>query len=238
MSNPEHSNGTISTSFDPQQHLIVLKTVDGPKAYYPFSWRLYEFRLRYPQGLIPAEILHLDIERDLVVVRVTVCADGLEAGKGVGLHTGSLTLLDQVTERAKAQALMDLGIGCAWPVIFPDELGQVETVPQPEQSNRGHDERQEASHGHHPARTASTVQALFARAYRGKATEREARWDRYKAHLLGAAIADDRLTEEHLNKLNAIASQQYQKMIVERELVTSSGGKNGSRPLQESGVSR
>ncbi len=32
MSNPEHSNGTTSTSFDPCDHLIVVKTIDGPTA--------------------------------------------------------------------------------------------------------------------------------------------------------------------------------------------------------------
>jgi hypothetical protein len=235
MSNPEHSNGTTLATFDPHDHLITVKTVDGPKAHYPFCWRLHEFRLRYPLGIIQADIAHLDIERDLVVVRVTACADGLEAGKGVGLHTGSLTLLDQVTERAKAQALLDLGIGCAWPVIFPDDLGQAEIIPQQyEQSSSKHDERQEASYGHKPARTASTVQALFAKAYKVKATELETRWERYKVHLLGTAIADHRLTEEQLNTLNATASQQYQKLVVERELVASSGGKNGSRPARES----
>ncbi len=233
----EHSNTPTLATFDPCDHLIAIKTIDGPKAHYPFCWCLHEFRLRYPLGIIQAELLHLDVERDLVVVRVTACADGLEAGKGVGLHTGSLTLLGQVTQRAKAQALMDLGIGCGWPVIFPDELGQAEIVPQYEQSSGKADEHQHASPGHKPARTASTVQALFAKAYKVKATELEARWQRYKAHLLGAAIADEQLSEDHLNTLNATASQQYQKMMVERELVASSGGsgsKNGGRPARES----
>ncbi len=194
MSNPTQNIATTLATFDPHDHLITLKTVDGPKAHYPFRWHLHEFRLRYPLGIIQAEIVHLDVERDLVIVRVIACADGLEAGKGVGLQTGSLSLLDQVTQRAKAQALLDLGIGCAWPVLFDGDLETAEIISQQyEQSNRKHDERQSSSHGHQPARTASTVQVLFAKAYKVKATELETRWERYKAHLLGAAIADEHL---------------------------------------------
>src|SRR5690242_13491259 len=90
-------------TYNPSDHLITLKTVHGPKAHDPFCWQQHEFRLRSPAGVIDAQIVQLDVERDLVVIKVTVKADDL--GMGVGLHTGSLTTIHQVLDRAKAQAL-------------------------------------------------------------------------------------------------------------------------------------
>src|SRR5690242_14470749 len=104
---------TSATSYNPQEHLVTVQTANGPAAHYPFAWRQHEFRLRYPQGILDAVILQADLERDLVVVKVTAKEDDLGNCIGVGLATGSLTLIASITERAKAQALADLGIGCA-----------------------------------------------------------------------------------------------------------------------------
>src|SRR5579883_802336 len=121
MNHQEQSTSNTSADFNPKDHLITLKTVDGPTLYYPFWWQLHAFRLRYPHGNIAVEIVHFDVERDLVIVRAAATVDSLDAGKGTGLCFGSLTLLDQATERAKSQALLDLGIG-SWPILFRDEL--------------------------------------------------------------------------------------------------------------------
>lgn len=49
------------------------------------GWRLQEFRSSYPNGALTAEVLSLDIERDLVVIKVTAKADGQDISAGVGL---------------------------------------------------------------------------------------------------------------------------------------------------------
>jgi hypothetical protein len=67
-----------------------------------------------------------------------------------------------------------------------------------------------------PARTASTVQAWFAKVYKVAPTDLDTRWTRFKAHVLGAEVADADLTEEQLNQINAFASQQYQKQQSQR----------------------
>jgi hypothetical protein len=167
---------------------------------------------------------------------VTACADGLEVGKGVGLQSGSLTLLDQVTERAKAQALMDLGFGCAWPVIFSDELDTTEILQQEKQSNAQTDEQQkqqppqapQQANGHTPAPTVSSVRELFARAYQVRPTELEARWSRFKKHFIKQEIADEQLSEGQLRALHTITTQQYERMTTDK-LFAAAPSKNGSK---------
>lgn len=272
---------TNQPDYTPQEHLIVLKTPDGPKEYYPFNWRLHEFRLRYPGGVLDAQIIQVDLERDFVIVKATASEDGLDNCKGVGLQTGSLVLLHQVTNHAKVQALADLGIGCPWPVIFEDELDDAKIVKQAvEASSNGHTpnhlesarrlfastfnvqpealverwaaykvnilgapvddsdltpaqlarvhgsivakEKELAQHSgqqHKPARTASTVQAFFAKQYQVKPVDLDTRWAKFKAHVLKTEITDDDLTEEQLSQLNAFISQQYQKQQAQRPVV-------------------
>jgi hypothetical protein len=67
-----------------------------------------------------------------------------------------------------------------------------------------------------PARTASTVQAFFAKTYKVAAVDLDTRWSKFKAHVLGAEVADTDLTEEQLNQINSFVSQQYQKQQSQR----------------------
>jgi hypothetical protein len=116
---------------------------------------------------------------------------------------GSLALLDKVTERAKVQALADMGIGCAWPVVFENDLdtteivlvqdntsaqvaGQVGTLEQPS----------EQSNGHKPARTAETVQAFWQKAYHIKPQEIETRWSRFVLGVTGRPLDKGPLSED------------------------------------------
>ncbi len=154
-------------NYNPCEHLVVLKTANGPKEHYPFHWRLHEFRLRYPNGVLDAQIVQLDVERDFVVVKVVAKEDDLGNCQGVGLSSGSLTLVDKVAERAKAQALVDLGIGCAWPIAFDDMLETLEIVP-PEQSptealiHSSEVAPRASNHEYKPVRSAGAVQAQAA----------------------------------------------------------------------------
>jgi hypothetical protein len=216
---------TNGTSYNPQEHLMTVQTTNGPAAHYPFTWRQHEFRLRYPNGILDAVILQADLERDLVVVKVTACADDLGNCTGVGLATGSLTLIASVTERAKVQALADLGIGCAWPVLFTDDLDRPDIIQTPPTETNGTPFSQETSNPaiqkagseHHPQRTAETVQAFYAKTYQVKAIELEAKWAKFVLGITGRPLAKGPLSEEELNKLNSIITQYWQKQHGARE---------------------
>lgn len=48
--------------FKPEEHLLMLKSQQGPKAYLPVQWRLVWFRGACPQGTIQTKLVHLDLE--------------------------------------------------------------------------------------------------------------------------------------------------------------------------------
>jgi hypothetical protein len=51
-------------TFNPNEHLMQLKSSQGSKDYLPVQWRLVWFRDQCPQGTIETEMLHLDLDRD------------------------------------------------------------------------------------------------------------------------------------------------------------------------------
>lgn len=50
-------------TFNPNDHVIQLKSRDGSKDYLPVQWRLVWFREQCPHGTIETEMIHLDLER-------------------------------------------------------------------------------------------------------------------------------------------------------------------------------
>lgn len=50
-------------TFNPNDHVIQLKSRDGAKDYLPVQWRLVWFREQCPHGTIETEMLHLDLDR-------------------------------------------------------------------------------------------------------------------------------------------------------------------------------
>src|SRR6266550_7399799 len=53
--------------FNPNSHIIQLKSQQGPKDYLPVQWRLVWFRDQYPQGEITTEMLHLDLDKEIEI---------------------------------------------------------------------------------------------------------------------------------------------------------------------------
>jgi hypothetical protein len=51
-------------SFNPNEHVIQLKSGQTTKDYLPVQWRLVWFRTLCPQGTIETEMLHLDLDRE------------------------------------------------------------------------------------------------------------------------------------------------------------------------------
>src|SRR5438270_6934307 len=61
------SKGDITmtqNSFNPNEHLIQIKTKQGLKDYLPVAWRLVWFRQACPQGTIHTEMVLLDVDRE------------------------------------------------------------------------------------------------------------------------------------------------------------------------------
>lgn len=51
-------------SFNPNEHLMQIKSGQSSKEYLPVQWRLVWFRSAFPYGSIETEMLHLDLDRD------------------------------------------------------------------------------------------------------------------------------------------------------------------------------
>ncbi len=67
MSDQNNENGREeqrARTFNPNEHLIQLKSRDGTKDYLPVQWRLVWFRLECPQGTIDTEELEFDTEKE------------------------------------------------------------------------------------------------------------------------------------------------------------------------------
>src|SRR6266566_2474611 len=53
-----------ATTFNPNEHLMQIKSREGTKDYLPVQWRLVWFRTLCPDGCIETEMVHLDIDRE------------------------------------------------------------------------------------------------------------------------------------------------------------------------------
>ena len=57
--------GQQARSFNPNDHVIQLKSREGSKDYLPVQWRLVWFRERCPQGTIDTEEIEVDLDREV-----------------------------------------------------------------------------------------------------------------------------------------------------------------------------
>ncbi|MBV9712833.1 MAG: hypothetical protein JO011_18185 [Ktedonobacteraceae bacterium] len=68
----DHRNGQVQQEeqsrahqFNPNEHLMQLKSKEGPKDYLPVQWRLVWFREQCPNGTIDTEELEVDLDREV-----------------------------------------------------------------------------------------------------------------------------------------------------------------------------
>ncbi len=69
MSDQQKSNGQLEQPqnarlFNPNEHLMQIKSRAGAADYLPVQWRLVWFRSLCPNGTIETEIVHLDLDRE------------------------------------------------------------------------------------------------------------------------------------------------------------------------------
>lgn len=61
----DHAPGdTQMTKFNPNDHMLKLKSKEGVKDYLPVQWRLVWFRQECPQGTIDTEEIEVDLDRE------------------------------------------------------------------------------------------------------------------------------------------------------------------------------
>jgi hypothetical protein len=99
----EHVN-----TFNPKDHLVQIRAKDGAmRPYYPASWRLYQLSLEHPQSTFRIEVLLMDVEANVVVVKAILDDDNLHTE---AVKSGPLSAIDKVETAAKARCCRDFGI--------------------------------------------------------------------------------------------------------------------------------
>src|SRR6266516_423039 len=114
------------------EHLVEIRDKQGNiKKYYPAAWRLYELRLKFPHITIESEIVHMDVEHNLVVVKAWIF-DGKTYSesewRASAYKQGLLSALDKVETAAKARASRDFGISTELALDIEDEV--LPTTPE------------------------------------------------------------------------------------------------------------
>ena len=115
----------VLEAYNPTEHLVQIKAKDGTmKDYLPANWRLYELRLRHPHITLESEIVHMDVEHNLVIIKAWIF-DGktyAESERRASAYKqGSLASLDKVETGAKARAARDFGIGTEYALDMESE---------------------------------------------------------------------------------------------------------------------
>src|SRR5712691_11269705 len=160
-------------TYSPAEHLVQIRAKDGTlKDYYPANWRLYELRLRHPTITIESEIVHMDVEHNLVFVKAWIFDGKTYAEserRASSYKQGLLSALDRVETGAKARAARDFGIGTEYALDMEAEDEQ-------------------ADEGKEAVKTLGLVHNLQ-------------QWQAWKKTVIGRDIPDERLSAGHIAKL-------------------------------------
>ncbi len=152
QSNGQNQVAQNPHTFNPNDHLIKLKSRDGLKEYLPVQWRLAWFREQCPHGTIETEMLHLDVDREVkeegdryakhgkgfAIFRATV-----KDGKG-GIATGTKSenaasfpdYIEKAETGAIGRALAALGFGTQFAPELAEEHRIVD-APVPRNNSNG-----------------------------------------------------------------------------------------------------
>ncbi len=203
------------TNYNPKDHLITIQTKQGPKLYYPAPWRLYELRLRYPHASVEAEIVHLNTDADLVIIKARIF-DGadydMSQHKATALKQGSVKDLDKVETKAKARAARDFGIGTEYALDF-DSGEQDEDDPAVVPSTLARSTVVESA----PAFVSSTpptstgaldLQQVKDRALAARIATDKKTWRAFVTSTLKQDVPDEQLTRAQIARLNGTIEQR------------------------------
>ncbi len=214
------------TPYHAHDHLIKIKTKDGPKDYYPAAWRLYELHLRYEEANFSSDLVLMDVERDLAVVKCRLYLGPdyqMSHKKTEALKSGPLSRLDQVETAAKAECARDFGCGTEYALVYIDDPERIDVPSSPDPMTAHPVEQspewlaQTNNDGHVPVHTVEAVQAAFLAASHLPPTNLAEQWTVLKTNVLGAAVADQDLSDGQLAQLHQAVLEQRQRPPVSQQ---------------------
>ncbi len=213
-------------TYHPHDHLIKIRTKDGHKDYYPAAWRLYELQLRYEEANFSSDLLLMDVERDLAVVKCRLYLGPdyqMSHKKTEALKSGPLSQLDQVETAAKAECARDFGCGTEYALVFIDDPELID-APSSRDPMTAHPVEQSAAwtaqtnnDGHAPVHTVEAVQAAFATASHIPSAHQAEQWAALKASVLGTAVADQDLSDGQLAQLHQAVLEHRQQHLMPQQ---------------------
>ncbi len=142
----EQERLTLLANYHPHDHLAKWLAFDKnlnrktEVVYYPAAWRLYELNLRYPLANMESEIVHMNEEKDFVIVRARLyLGPDYQASpkRAQAFKQGKLSELDRVETKAKARAARDFGIGTEH-ALDMDEAESVAAAGEASAQSNGH----------------------------------------------------------------------------------------------------
>lgn len=212
--------------FNPNEHVMKLKSKDGMKDYLPVQWRLVWFREQCPDGTIETELVHLDLDKEMYeeafvwnnekkrsekvmksACGVAVFRATVKDGKG-GVATGTKMekaasfpdFIEKSETGAIGRALAALGYGTQFAPELNEEHRIVDSPAEEHQHTRTL-----------PDLDLATVSIRVGKAFSFKQEEFETRWQAYKQHVIGSAKPDEALSQSDIKKLLDYAIQHEKK---------------------------
>lgn len=120
----QHPDEQHARPFNPNEHLVQIKTREGFRDYLPVQWRLVWFRSLYPQGIIETEMLQLDLDRE-TEEEVDVWSDEKNRHEKVTKHASGFVIFRAVVKDGKGG--VGTGTKSEKAASFPDYIEKAET---------------------------------------------------------------------------------------------------------------
>lgn len=200
------------------EHLIQIKGKDGQtKDYYPAAWRLYELRLRFPHITLESEIVHLDVEHNLVIIKAIIF-DGKSYNeaerRASSFKQGPLNMLDKVETAAKARAARDFGVSTELALDSEPEEDIPDVVPASSQA------KSKAPLSMVPAQPASEtppplvemLHGMYEYACQIGLISNLVGWEALKVDILGYAINDEKMSVGQVEQIRKGLAERKRKM--------------------------
>jgi hypothetical protein len=205
--------------FNPNEHLIQIKSREGNKDYLPAQWRVVWFRAAFSHGSIETEMLHLDLDRDteeetsvwnaeqrrnekilkqakgFVIFRAIV-KDG-QGGVGTGTKSEKAASFPDFIEKAETgaigRALAALGYGTQFTGDEWDEAHRIVDSPVDQAAQQ---------------EEIAQIKKNWVATYNVIDAQIKERWPAFVAWVLGKTVADPDLKSYQIKKLKERIEEQ------------------------------
>lgn len=126
----QEENQMSDRKFDPQKYLIQIKGKD----YLPVNFRIHWFRQEHPQWRIQTEIVKLDLERGISIVKAEICNEKgniLAVGHKMELQKNFADFIEKCETGSIGRALASLGYGTLQSMDLDEgiEAGRIADAP-------------------------------------------------------------------------------------------------------------